>query len=101
MGKIKNLLNDVDMFQEDIEADLYRRYKDELEYEEWLRSKEFVEYVNNEVIINTPKYSENDITSATRYASQQITINPSEVGKKVYDTLFSEKIQEYLSLHGS
>ena len=101
MGKIKNLLNDVDMFQEDIEADLYRRYKDELEYEEWLRSKEFVEYVNNEVTINTPKYSENDITSATRYASQQITINPSEVGKKVYDTLFSEKIQEYLSLYGS
>ena len=45
--------------------------------------------------------SETDITDimrATRYASNQITIPPSEVGKEVYDMLFSEKIEEYLSL---
>ena len=47
-----------------------------------------------------PRYSEIDMSSATRYASQQITIDPSEVGKEVYDMLFSEKIEEYLSLHG-
>ena len=35
---------------------------------------------------------------ATRYASSHITLEPREVGKKVYDMLFSEKIEEYLSL---
>ena len=35
--------------------------------------------------------------SATRYASEHITIEPSEVGKKVYDMLFSEKVEEYLT----
>jgi len=34
---------------------------------------------------------------ATRYASEHITIEPSEVGKEVYDMLFSEKIEEYLT----
>jgi len=38
---------------------------------------------------------------ATRYASKSITIDPSEVGKEVYDMLFSEKIEEYLSLYTS
>jgi hypothetical protein len=37
---------------------------------------------------------------ATRYASKSITIEPSEVGKEVYDMLFSEKIEEYLSFNG-
>ena len=34
---------------------------------------------------------------ATRYASEHITIEPSEVCKEVYDMLFSEKIEEYLT----
>jgi len=45
-------------------------------------------------------YSESDIMGATRYASKSITIEPSEVGKEVYDMLFSEKIEEYLSFNG-
>ena len=31
--------------------------------------------------------------------STHITLDPSEVGKQVYDMLFSEKIEEYLSLY--
>ena len=98
MGRTKNFLDGLNLNEEELNEELYSRADEDYQYKKWLESKEFVEYVNNEVTINTPKYSENDITSATRYASQQITINPSEVGKKVYDTLFSEKIQEYLSL---
>jgi hypothetical protein len=37
--------------------------------------------------------------NSIRYASKQIQIEPSEVGKEVYDMLFSEKIQEYLNSH--
>ena len=37
--------------------------------------------------------------NSIRYAYEQIKITPSEVGKEVYDMLFSEKIQEYLNSH--
>ena len=99
MGRTKDLIYDLNLTQEDIEMDLYNRYKDELEYEEWLQTEGFVEYVNGEIDNTRPRYSESDIMGATRYASKQIIIDPSEVGKEVYDMLFSEKIEEYLSLH--
>ena len=85
--------------QAEIENDLYNRYKDEIEYKEWLETEEFVEYVNGEIDSTKPRYSESDIMSATRYASKSIIVDPSEVGKETYDMLFSEKIEEYLSLH--
>lgn len=100
MGRIKELLNDIDITNEDIEMDLLQRNEDQLEYEEWLQSDGFVEYVNGEIDMTKPRYSEIDMTSAVRYASQQITIDPIEVGKEVYDMLFSEKIEEYLALYG-
>ena len=97
MGKLKNaLLND--LTQEELEMMLYHRYNED-SYQEWLESEEFVEYVNREIDSVKPQYSESDIMNATRYASKQVTINPAEVGKEVYDMLFSEKIEEYLSLH--
>lgn len=99
MGKIKNQLLDMELTQEELDQELYERYKDELDYQEWLESEEFVEYVNGELDSVKPRYSELDIMNATRYASKSITIDPSEVGKEVYDMLFSEKIEEYLSLH--
>ena len=99
MGRIKDSL-DIEIPQDQLELELYKRYTDELEYNEWLQSDGFVQYVNGEIDMTKPRYSEIDMTSAVRYASQQITIDPSEVGKEVYDMLFSEKIEEYLSLHG-
>ena len=99
MGRIKDSL-DIELPQDQLELELYKRYADELEYQEWLQTDGFVEYVNGEIDMTKPRYSEIDMSSAIRYASQQITIDPSEVGKEVYDMLFSEKIEEYLSLHG-
>ena len=98
MSKIKNaLLND--LTQEELETMLYHRYNEDSEYQQWLESDEFVEYVNGEIEKTKPIYSESDIMGAIRYASTQIQIDPSEVGKEVYDMLFSEKIEEYLSLY--
>jgi hypothetical protein len=95
MSKIKEkLLNNIT--QEELERELFYRYEED--YQEWLESDEFVEYVNGELEKTKPRYSESDIMNATRYASKSITIDPSEVGKEVYDMLFSEKIEEYLSL---
>ena len=99
MGRTKDLLSDIELTQSEIERELYNRYQDELEYEEWLQTDGFVEYVNAEIDMSRPRYSELDITSAIRYASKQIILDPSEVGKEVYDMLFSEKVEEYLSLN--
>lgn len=98
MGKTKMGLFE-GLTQEELDQELYQRYKDEVEYQEWLKTEEFVEYVNGELDSTKPLYSESDIMSATRYASQSITIQPCEVGKEVYDMLFSEKIEEYLSFY--
>lgn len=95
MGKVKEqLINEMEM------AHLTNQMADsDYGYQEWLESDEFVEYVNRELDKTRPQYSEQDIMDATRYASTHIVIDPSEVGKKVYDMLFSEKIEEYLSLY--
>ena len=99
MGRIKDSL-DIELPQDQLELELYKRYADELEYNEWLQSDGFVQYVNGEIDMTKPRYSEIDMSSAIRYASQQITLDPSEVGKEVYDMLFSEKIEEYLTIYG-
>jgi len=100
MGKNNNKFDiEVYLTPEELEDSLLKNYQDALEYEEWLQSDGFVEYVNGEIDMTKSRYSEIDITSALRYASQQITIDPCEVGKEVYDMIFSEKIEEYLSLH--
>jgi hypothetical protein len=98
MGKVKDNLFE-GLSQEEINDILYNRYKDTIEYEEWLKTEGFVEYVNGEIDSLKPRYSESDIMGATRYASKSIIVDPSEVGKETYDMLFSEKIEEYLSLH--
>jgi hypothetical protein len=95
MSRIKNtLLND--LTQEELERMLYERYNDDSDYSRWMESDEFVNFVNDELATLKPIYSESDIMNATKYASEQIQIEPSEVGKEVYDTLFSEKIKEFL-----
>ena len=98
MGRTKeNLIEGLSQIE--LEHELYNRYKDEVEYQEWLETEGFVEYVNGEIDSTKPRYSESDIMLATRYASKSIIVDPSEVGKETYDMLFSEKIEEYLSLN--
>ena len=98
MGRTKNWIDSLDLNEEELNAELYSRGDEDYQYRKWIDSPEFVEFVNGEIDNTKPIYSEHDIMSATRYASQQITIPPSEVGKEVYDMLFSEKIEEYLAI---
>ena len=98
MGRTKNWIDSLDLNEEELNAELYSRGDEDYQYRKWIDSPEFVEFVNGEIDNTKPIYSEHDIMSATRYASQQITIPPSEIGKEVYDMLYSEKIEEYLAL---
>ena len=106
MGKVKELLydgpdgfNDWKFSNEDLpnhewffNPDL--RY--DMEYKEWENSEGYVTFVNDEIDITKPKHSDGDLADALQYASKSIIIEPEEVGKEVYDRLFSEKIFEYL-----
>ena len=69
----------------------------DMEYAEWENSEGYVTFVNDEIEITKPKYSDGDIIDALQYARKGIIIEPEEVGKEVYDRLFSEKIFEYLN----
>ena len=63
MGRIKDSL-DIEIPQDQLELELYKRYTDELEYNEWLQSDGFVQYVNGEIDMTKPRYSEIDMSSA-------------------------------------
>jgi hypothetical protein len=98
MGRTKDFLDGLNLNEEELNEELYSRNDYDYQYKKWQESEEFVEFVNMEIDKTKPLYSESDIIKATRYASEHIVIEPKEIGKKVYDMLFSEKIEEYLSL---
>jgi hypothetical protein len=53
--------------------------------------------INDEIAKLSKIYHQFDIANALQYASEGITIQPEEVGKELYDILFSEKVLEYLN----
>ena len=76
--------------------DFDEEYSAEL-YQSWLAYQEFLGREYNDVFYNTPIYSRSDISLAIQYASNSITIEPTEIGKNVYAELYNEKILEYLN----
>ena len=58
MGRTKDLLGDLHITEEDILDELTSRNDDEYQYQKWLESEEFVEYVNREIDLTKPLYSE-------------------------------------------
>tara|TARA_B100000925_G_scaffold291212_1_gene278500 strand:+ start:1464 stop:1775 length:312 start_codon:yes stop_codon:yes gene_type:complete len=100
MGKIKKLLDfdfDFELNEEEMNQELYARNDYDYQFKQWKESEDYVDFVNEEMNTARPIYTEFDIEMATKYASSHITIEPSEVGKEVYDKLFIEKINEYLT----
>ena len=96
MAKVKEtLLNG--MSQHEIDTYLYNKQFRDMEYEEWLQSEEYADYVNEELENTKLIYSDYDVLSSLDYASKSIVIEPYEVGKEVYNKLFSEKVVEYLN----
>jgi hypothetical protein len=81
-----------------IEEELYLRNDYDYQYQSWKSSKEYVELVNDELFLTKTIYSTFDIENALQYASKSIIIEPREIGKEVYDKLFSQKVTEYLNL---
>ena len=89
MGRVKELLNDRWFMDRD--------YRYDVEYKEWENSEGYVSFVNEELFDTKPIYSRGEIVDALEYASKSIIIEPEEVGKEIYNRLFSEKVVEYLN----
>jgi hypothetical protein len=106
MGRTKELLYDGNIFDDwkvesndlpDHQWFMNPDLRFDMEYEEWSNSEAYVTFVNEEIDITKKKYSDGDISDALQYAHKSIIIEPEEVGKEVYNRLFSEKIFEYLN----
>jgi hypothetical protein len=96
MGKIKSEFFD-NKTQKEIEEELYNRYDDAAQYQEWIESDDFINFVNDELELSSPIYSKIDVNSALNYAMESMSVYPEEVGKDVYGKLIHEKVFEYLN----
>ena len=74
MGRTKDFLGSLDLTEGELNAELYSRGDEDYQYQKWIESPEFAEYVNGEIDSSRPIYSEHDIMSATRYASHSACV---------------------------
>ena len=97
MGRLKNEIfenlsqQELDeLFQKQIEDDAHN-------YQQWLESDDYINYVNDQLAHSNPEFSMEDITKALDWAKSAINTEPTEIGKDVYDILFIEKVYEHLN----
>ena len=90
MSRTKNFL-------EGLNEELYMRADADYHYDIWKNSHQYIDMVNDEVSKLEKIYNQYDIANALQYASDGINIEPQEVGKELYDKLFSQKVLEYLN----
>jgi len=97
MGKIKEShlsnLNDAE-----IDEIIYKMNEDEeRKYQEWITSDEYIQFVNEQLAETNLEFSMVDIQNALIWAKSAINVEPTDIGKDVYDILFIEKVEEHLN----
>jgi hypothetical protein len=96
MGRTKEfMINSIP--EDELEAYLYNVELRDSEYQEWLKSDDYINMVNDELEKAKPIYSYYDINEALEYAKSNIIVDSAEVGTNVYTQLFTEKVFEYLN----
>ena len=97
MGKIKesHLSNLIDA---EIDEIIYKMNEDEeRKYQEWITSDEYIQFVNEQLAETNPVFSTEDIKNALDWAKSAINVEPTDIGKDIYDILFIEKVEEHLN----
>lgn len=87
MGKLK---------QEMLDNQLQFDFVDEYDYEEYRKSNEYAEMVNQEIDKINPKYSELDVEEALSVAFESMNISSDEVGIDVFGKLIKDQVFRYL-----
>lgn len=96
MGKTKNLLEG--LTENELNQELYSRNDDDsYQYEEWKKSDEYIQMVNDEIKEYQPKYSDAEIDNAISYAFDQIQLPMEEVGKETYEKLFRDAFYDVIT----
>lgn len=95
MGKIKeNLVNNLSV---DDFYTLQELSDEEHRYQEWINSDEYIQFVNEQLNESNETFSFSNIKDALDWASSAINVEPTDIGKDVYDILFIEKVEEHLN----
>jgi len=96
MGKIKeHLINNLS--EDDFNTIQEISDEEERKYQEWLQSDEYIDFVNEQLRESNELFSLNDIKNALDWAKSAINVEPTDIGKDVYDILFIEKVEERLT----
>lgn len=96
MGKIKeHLINNLS--EDDFNTIQEISDEEERRYQEWLQSDEYIDFVNEQLRESNELFSLNDIKNALDWAKSAINVEPTDIGKDVYDILFVEKVEEHLN----
>jgi hypothetical protein len=96
MGKIKeHLINNLS--EDDFNTIQEISDEEERRYQEWLQSDEYIDFVNEQLRESNELFSLNDIKNALDWAKSAINVEPTDIGKDVYDILFIEKVEEHLN----
>lgn len=97
MAKIKEeMINNVS--RHELDAVLQKQYEDDAyNYQQWLESDAYIEFVNEQLEYSKPIFSKEDIHHALNWAKSAVNIEPTDIGKDVYDILFIEKVEEHLN----
>lgn len=97
MGKLKDKeLNQIS--RQELDAVLQKQYEDDAyQYEQWLQSDDYIDFVNEQLEETKPMFSMDDIRNALDWAKSAVNIEPTDIGKDVYDILFIEKVNEHLN----
>lgn len=96
MGKIKeHLINNLS--EDDFNTIQEISDEEERRYQKWLQSDEYIDFVNEQLRESNELFSLNDIKNALDWAKSAINVEPTDIGKDVYDILFIEKVEEHLN----
>jgi len=66
-------------------------------YQEWVNSDEYIQFVNEQLNESNETFSFSNIKDALDWAKSAINVEPTDIGKDVYDILFIEKVEEHLN----
>lgn len=86
-----------EMSQHEIDVYLYNKQFRDMEYEEWLKSEEYMDLVNSELEDTKIIYSASDVANSLNYGVSAVQVTVEEVGRDVYGKLLNEKVFEYLN----
>jgi len=86
-----------EMTQHEIDVYLYNKQFRDMEYEEWLKSEEYMDLVNSELEDTKMIYSASDVANSLNYGVSAVQVTVEEVGRDVYGKLLNEKVFEYLN----